>query len=67
MNNFLKPSPVWLNIGIVLFLALLVAFMASRLGIVWALVSAILIVIFYFVLSVVIFDIFNFISSFSSK
>lgn len=61
MNNFLKPSPVWLNIGTVVCLTLLVAFMASRLGVFGALVSSVLIVIFYFVLSVVIFDVFDFI------
>jgi adenylate cyclase len=66
MNNFLYYVQPWVNTLILLGLALLTAFMASRLPTIWSLVlSLILIVLFFFVITLL-FELYNWIITLSA-
>ncbi len=66
MGNFLRMASPWVNAAILFALALLTAFMASRLPTVWSLVlSLVLIVVFFFAVSLI-FDLYNYILTLSA-
>ena len=59
MNNFLYHIPVWANTLILLAMALLTAFMASRLPTVWSLVLSVVLAVVFFFAIMLIFDLYN--------
>jgi adenylate cyclase len=59
MNNFLYYAQPWVNALILLGLALLTAFMASRLPTVWSLVLSLVLIVLYFFAVTLIFELFN--------
>lgn len=59
MSNFLYYTPPWGNALILLALALLTAFLASRLPTVWSLVLSIVLIIVFFFAVILIFDLYN--------
>jgi adenylate cyclase len=59
MNNFLYYVQPWVNTLILLGLALLTAFMASRLPTIWSLVLSLLLIVLYFFAVTLIFDLYN--------
>ncbi|MAG14192.1 MAG: adenylate/guanylate cyclase domain-containing protein [Spirochaetales bacterium] len=65
MENFLKEVPYWIDIAILIFLVMLIAYMASRLPTVWSLVSSIVLVLALFITVSIVFDQTSYIVSFS--
>lgn len=59
MNNFLYHIPEWANALILLAMALLTAFMASRLPTVWSLVLSVVLAVVFFFAIMLIFDLYN--------
>ena len=59
MNNFLYYIPEWANALILLAMALLTAFMASRLPTVWSLVLSVVLAVVFFFAIMLIFDLYN--------
>jgi adenylate cyclase len=59
MNNFLYYVQPWVNALILLGLALLTAFMASRLSTIWSLVLSLVLIVLYFFAVTLIFDLYN--------
>ena len=59
MDNFLYYLPPWANALVLLAMALLTAFMASRLPTVWSLVLSLVLIIVFFFAVTVIFDLYN--------
>ncbi len=59
MNNFLYYAQPWVNALILLGLALLTAFMASRLSTIWSLVLSLVLIVLYFFAATLIFDLYN--------
>ena len=59
MDNFLYYLPPWGNALILLAVALLTAFMASRLPTVWSLVLSVVLIVGFFFTVTVVFDLFN--------
>jgi adenylate cyclase len=59
MDNFLHYVPEWANALILLVMALLTAFMASRLPTIWSLLLSVALVIVYFFAVMLVFDLYN--------
>jgi adenylate cyclase len=59
MDNFLHVVPVWVDVLILFGLALLAAFMASRLPTIWSLVLSLALMVLFFFAVTVIFELFN--------
>jgi len=59
MNNFLYELRPWANALILLALALITAFMASRLPTVWSLVLSLVLIILFFLAVTLVFDLYN--------
>ncbi|MBN1837958.1 MAG: adenylate/guanylate cyclase domain-containing protein [Spirochaetales bacterium] len=66
MNNFLYYLPRWSNALILLAMALLTAFMASRLPTIWSLVLSLVLIVAFFFAVTVIFDLYNLIITLSA-
>lgn len=56
MDNFLVYAPAWLDAAVLMALALITAFMASRLSTIWSLAASVLLVIVLFFATTIIFD-----------
>jgi adenylate cyclase len=66
MDNFLEYAPAWFDFLVLLVLALLTAFMASRLSTIWALVASLFLIVALFFATTIIFDDFAFIINFTT-
>ncbi len=66
MGNFLVHVPFWVDLGILLFMVMLVSFLASRLSTIWAFLVTIFLILFLFVANSVIFDRYAYIVNFTS-
>ncbi|MFP4611948.1 MAG: CHASE2 domain-containing protein [Spirochaetota bacterium] len=66
MDNFLRYAPAWLDVTVLLVLALLTAFLASRISTLWSLVASLFLVVALFFVSTIIFDDLAFILNFST-
>ncbi len=66
MKNFLVPVPFWADLLILLFMVMLVSFLASRLSTIWAFVVTIFLILFLFVADSVVFDRYAYIVNFTA-
>lgn len=66
MNNFLYYVQPWVNALILLGLALITAFMASRLPTVWSLILSLVLVVLFFFAVTLIFDLYNWVVALST-
>jgi len=66
MDRFIRYAPVWMNIAVLSFLALLTAFIASRLQTIWSFVITVVAIIVIFFATTIIFDSRAFIINFST-
>lgn len=66
MNNFLVKVPFWVNALVLLFMVLLVAFLASRLSTIWAFVATIVLIAALFVTDSQLFDVYAYLMDFTA-
>lgn len=65
MNNFLNSAPVWLNILLLFGLVFLVTLISSRFPIIWSMILSLGIIVVYFFVNIVVFDLSNLILNFT--
>ena len=65
MDNFIHEVPYWINLAVLVVLAMLIAFMAARLATIWSLVSSTVFVLALFVTVSIVFDQTSFIVDFA--
>lgn len=56
MDNFLHYAPWWINYLILLFAGLFIAFLSSRVSTIWSFLTALLLILAYFVATSLVFD-----------
>ncbi len=66
MDKFVRYVPVWIDLAILAAAALLVAFLASRLSTIWAMVITVGVIIVYFFATTITFDTRSLVMNFSS-
>jgi adenylate cyclase len=66
MDNFLQYAPAWLDLLVLFVLALITAFMASRLSTIWSLLASLFLIVALFFATTIIFDDLAFIINFST-
>jgi adenylate cyclase len=66
MDNFLEYAPAWFDFLVLLVLALVTAFMASRLSTIWSLVASLFLVVVLFFATTIVFDDLAFIINFTT-
>ena len=66
MDNFIHEVPYWVNLVVLVVLAMLIAFMAARLATIWSLVSSTVFVLALFITVSIIFDQTAFIVNFAA-
>lgn len=66
MDNFLQYAPAWLDVLVLVVLAVLTAVMASRLSTLWALLASVVLIVVLFFASTIMFDNRAFILNFST-
>ncbi len=66
MQNFLVNVPFWVDLSILLFMVLIVSFLASRLSTIWAFITTILLILVLFIGDSVVFDRYSHIVNFTT-
>ncbi|MFP4372883.1 MAG: CHASE2 domain-containing protein [Spirochaetaceae bacterium] len=66
MDNFLEYAPAWLDALVLLVLAFVTAFMASRLSTIWSLIASLFLIVALFFATTIIFDDLAYIINFST-
>ncbi|NBB91183.1 MAG: CHASE2 domain-containing protein [Spirochaetes bacterium] len=66
MDNFLQYAPAWFDALVLLVLALVTAFMASRLSTIWSLFASLFLIVVLFFVTTIVFDDLAYIVNFST-